>query len=214
MILVTIRTFPKVAHLTRDMPSCRSSVNWRRQRCSLSHTIGKRPLPVPRPMGEQNGLTVCGLGGSCYVLGDAGTSTISTDHPSSRQSRRRTSSPSPANGRRDLVSIQTVTRIVGAAMRVARRLVISLTECRPANPRPQCHATPNRAAQSLRSVAASLLKRSISAPIAAAKVGSDAPQPSLRNSCLRCCSVSDETFPFRRSRWSSAMNCPAVLISQ
>jgi hypothetical protein len=40
------------------------------------------------------------------------------------------------------------------------------------------------------------LKRSISTPIAPAKVGSDASQPSLRNSCLRCRSVSEETFPF------------------
>jgi hypothetical protein len=29
---------------------------------------------------------------------------------------------------------------------------------------------------------------------------------------LRCSSVSDETFPRRRSWWSSAMNCPAAVI--
>ena len=47
---------------------------------------------------------------------------------------------------------------------------------------------------------------------AAASAESDASRPSVRNSCLRCCSVSEETFPIRRSRWSSTMNCPAVPI--
>jgi hypothetical protein len=37
---------------------------------SLSHTIGKRPLLVPKAMADQNGLTVCGQGGSIRVLGD------------------------------------------------------------------------------------------------------------------------------------------------
>src|ERR1700733_3918527 len=75
------------------------------------------------------------------------------------------------------------------------------------------YATPNKAARSLQSVAASRFKRSISVPIAAANVASDASRPSLRHSCLRCCSVSEEIFPLRRSRWSSTINsCPAVLI--
>jgi hypothetical protein len=63
-----------------------------------------------------------------------------------------------------------------------------------------CHATPNNPAHSFRSVAASRSKRSISDAIAAAKVASEASQPSFLNLCLGCCSVSDETFPFRRSR--------------
>ena len=74
------------------------------------------------------------------------------------------------------------------------------------------YATPNRTARSLRNVSASLLNRSISDPTAAASAESDASRPSVRNSCLRCCSVSEETFPIRRSRWSSTMNCPAVFI--
>jgi hypothetical protein len=74
------------------------------------------------------------------------------------------------------------------------------------------YATPNSTARSLRNVSASLLNRSISDPTAAASAESDASRPSVRNSCLRCCSVSEETFPIRRSRWSSTMNCPAVPI--
>jgi hypothetical protein len=67
-------------------------------------------------------------------------------------------------------------------------------------------------ARSLRSVAASLSNLSISSPTAAASVDPGVSQPSLRNSCLRWSSVSDETFPLRRSRWSSAMNWPAAVI--
>ena len=58
------------------------------------------------------------------------------------------------------------------------------------------YATPNRTARSLHNVSASLLNRSISDPTAAASAESDASRPRVRNSCLRCCSVSEETFPF------------------
>ena len=58
------------------------------------------------------------------------------------------------------------------------------------------YATPNRTAQSLRNVAVSLHKRSISDPTAAASAEFNASRPSARNSCLRCCSVSEETLPF------------------
>ena len=72
--------------------------------------------------------------------------------------------------------------------------------------------SPTMAARSLRSVAASLSNLSISSPTAAANVEAGVSQPSLRNRCLRCSLVSDETFPRRRSWWSSAMNCPAAVI--
>jgi hypothetical protein len=77
---------------------------------------------------------------------------------------------------------------------------------------PLGYVTPNRSERSLRSVAASLSNLSISSSTAAARAVSGAFQPSLRTSCLRCCSVSEETFPRRRSRWSSAMNRQAAVI--
>ena len=80
------------------------------------------------------------------------------------------------------------------------------------HPEPCAYATPSRTARSLRNVSASLLNRSISDPTADTSAEFDVSRPSARNSCLRCCLVSEETFPMRRSRWSSTMNCPAVLI--
>ena len=41
-----------------------------------SHTIGKQPLPVPKPMGDQNGPMVCELGGSSPPRGHADVGTI------------------------------------------------------------------------------------------------------------------------------------------
>ena len=57
------------------------------------------------------------------------------------------------------------------------------------------YATPNTVFRSMRRVAASRSNRSISEPTAVARMRSEASRPSLRNSCLRCCSVLPETFP-------------------
>jgi hypothetical protein len=64
---------------------------------------------------------------------------------------------------------------------------------------------------SFRRVSASSPNQSISQPMAAARVESGASQPSLRNSCLRCCSVSEERFPSRRSFWRAATNWAAAV---
>ena len=80
------------------------------------------------------------------------------------------------------------------------------------NPSVIIYATPNTAFRSLRSVAASRSNRLISEPTAAERIRSEASRPSLRNSCLRCCSVSPETFPPRRSDCSCAINSAAAVI--
>src|ERR1019366_2559331 len=74
------------------------------------------------------------------------------------------------------------------------------------------YPTLSKAPRSRLSVAACLSSRTISASTAAASVGAEASPPSFRNSCFRCCSVSEDTFPILCSVWRLATKFLAMVI--